>query len=87
MYLWVLMVAWGVVSPLSALIDWRSRTDYERARGVSRRCAARSSGSGDRRQIEGLLMMRYSIFSVPNLTATQRDHLGLTGHAKDMNGV
>lgn len=52
-YLWMLMMAWGVVSPLSALIDWRSRVDYERARGVSHRCAARSSGSGDRRQTEG----------------------------------
>ena len=29
------MVAWGVVRLLSALIEWRARIDYERARAAS----------------------------------------------------
>lgn len=32
MYLWVPMVTWGVVRLVRALIDWRARISYERAR-------------------------------------------------------
>lgn len=35
MYLWMPMVAWGVVRLLSALIEWRGRIGYERARAAS----------------------------------------------------
>jgi len=35
MYLWMPMVAWGVVRLLSALIEWRARISYERARAAS----------------------------------------------------
>ena len=35
MHLWMPMVAWGVVKLVRALIDWRARIDYERARAAS----------------------------------------------------
>jgi hypothetical protein len=35
MCVWVPMVAWGVVKLLRALIDWRARVSYERARATS----------------------------------------------------
>jgi hypothetical protein len=35
MYLWIPMVAWSVVRLLSALIEWRARIGYERARAAS----------------------------------------------------
>ena len=35
MYLWVPMVTWGVVRLACALIDWRVRIGYERARAAS----------------------------------------------------
>ena len=35
MYLWVPMVAWGVVGLVRALIDWRARVSYERTRAAS----------------------------------------------------
>jgi hypothetical protein len=35
MYLWMPMVAWGVVKLLCALVDWRARIRYERARAAS----------------------------------------------------
>jgi hypothetical protein len=34
-YLWMPMVAWGVVGLVRALIDWRARVSYERARAAS----------------------------------------------------
>jgi hypothetical protein len=34
-YLWMPMVIWGVVRLLCALIDWRARISYERARAAS----------------------------------------------------
>jgi hypothetical protein len=35
MYLWMPMVAWGVVKLIRALIDWRARIGYERARAAA----------------------------------------------------
>jgi hypothetical protein len=35
MYLWMPMVAWGVVKLACALIQWRSRIGYERARATA----------------------------------------------------
>jgi hypothetical protein len=35
MYLWMPMVAWSVVRLFCALIDWRARIGYERARAAS----------------------------------------------------
>jgi hypothetical protein len=35
MYLWIPMVAWYVVRLLCALIEWRARIAYERARAAS----------------------------------------------------
>jgi hypothetical protein len=35
MYLWVPMIAWGVIRLLSALIEWRARIGYERAHAAS----------------------------------------------------
>jgi len=35
MYLWMPMVAWGVIRLLSVLIQWRARIGYERARAAA----------------------------------------------------
>ena len=35
MYLWIPMAAWYVVRVLCALIEWRARISYERARAAS----------------------------------------------------
>ena len=35
MYLWIPMVTWSVVRLVCALIDWRVRISYERARAAS----------------------------------------------------
>ena len=35
MYLWMPMVAWGVVRLVSALLDWRARISYERVRAAA----------------------------------------------------
>lgn len=35
MYLWIPMVAWGVVRLLSVLIEWQARIRYERARSAA----------------------------------------------------
>ena len=35
MYLWMPMVTWSVVRLVCALIDWRARIGYERARAAS----------------------------------------------------
>jgi hypothetical protein len=35
MYLWMPMVAWSVVKLVYALIEWRARIGYERARAAS----------------------------------------------------
>ena len=35
MYLWMPMVAWGVVKLACALIQWRARIGYERARAAA----------------------------------------------------
>ena len=35
MYLWMPMVIWGVLKLFCALIDWRARIGYERARAAS----------------------------------------------------
>ena len=35
MYLWMPMVTWGVIRLVRALIDWRARIGYERARAAS----------------------------------------------------
>jgi hypothetical protein len=34
-YLWMPMVAWGLVRLVCMLIDWRTRIGYERARAAS----------------------------------------------------
>lgn len=35
MYLWMPMITWSVVRLVSALIDWRARIGYERARAAA----------------------------------------------------
>jgi hypothetical protein len=46
MYLWMPMVAWGVVKLACALIQWRARIGYERARASAVVGVLRSAHAG-----------------------------------------
>jgi hypothetical protein len=46
MNLWISMVAWGIVKVACALIEWRARIGYERARAASVTAVLRAASAG-----------------------------------------
>ena len=75
MCLWMPMVAWGVVGLVRALIDWRGRAGYERARATLIADALRAVPPGmtvcDRRADGTMLRMEVRAHHVPPVGARE----------------